>query len=118
MLANAAIQRSYRRGLTGVKQVRLLPFDVDRGETPQWVDALAEDRDRLVEYLLQSDMHCRTFWFPIHTQQPYRAPDDRFPNAIRLTEQAVWLPSALSLTDDDVQAVCRRIADFYAGRSV
>jgi len=111
----AAIYRSYRRGLSGVRQIRLLPFDVDNGETPQWVDALADDRDRLVEHLLQGDMHCRPFWFPIHTQQPYRAPDDRFPNARRLAEQAVWLPSALSLTDDDVQAVCRRIGDFYAG---
>jgi len=111
----AALYRSYRRGLSGVKQIRLLPFDVDNGETPQWVDALAEDRDRLVRYLLQSDMHCREFWFPIHTQQPYRAADDRFPNAMRIAGKAVWLPSALSLTDDDVQAVCRRIGDFYAG---
>jgi len=111
----AALYRAYRRGLSGVKQIRLLPFDVDNGETPQWVDALVEDRDRLVEYLLQGDMHCRPFWFPIHTQQPYRAPDDRFPNATRVAGQALWLPSALSLTDDDVEAVCRRIGDFYAG---
>ena len=34
------------------RPLRLLPFDVDRGETPQWVDALAERRDGLVEHLI------------------------------------------------------------------
>ena len=111
----AAIGRAYARGLEGLPQVRVLPFDFDAGETPQWVDVLADDRDRLVECLERSGMSCRPFWFPIHTQQPYKAPDDRFPVAMRLGAKALWLPSALSLTDGDVQAVCRRIRDFYSG---
>src|SRR5262249_12515127 len=44
----AALCREYHRGLAGVDGIRLLPFDVDGGETPQWVDALADDRDELV----------------------------------------------------------------------
>ena len=91
-------------------------FDVDGGETPQWVDALAEDRDLLVAELERHDIHCRPFWYPIHTQQPYRAPDDRFPHAVQAASRAVWLPSALSLTADDVRMVCERIRAFYQGR--
>jgi perosamine synthetase len=111
----AANGRAYQRGLAGIPQIRVLPFDFDGGETPQWVDVLAEDRDRLVDYLARSGMSCRPFWYPIHTQQPYRAADDRFPNATRLAARALWLPSALSLTPGDIQAVCQRIRDFYAG---
>jgi perosamine synthetase len=112
----AAMYREYRRGLAGVDAIRLLPFDVDGGETPQWVDALADDRDDLVAHLERLDIHCRPFWYPIHTQQPYRASDDRFPNAIRATARAVWLPSALSLTADDVGTVCDQIRAFYRNR--
>jgi perosamine synthetase len=91
----------------------LLPFDVDRGESPQWIDALADRRDGLVEYLARFEIDCRPFWFPIHTQQPYRRPDRDFPNALRVVPRALWLPSALSLSDEDVQTVCRRIREFY-----
>ena len=110
------IARAYRSGLAGVEQVRLLPFDLDHGETPQWVDALVDDRDRLVEYLEQHAIHCRPFWFPIHTQQPYRASDDRFRVATRVGPRALWLPSALWLNDEDVQMVCEHIRAFYRVR--
>jgi perosamine synthetase len=113
----AAIYREYRRGLAGIDQVQLLPFDVDHGESPQWVDAIVERRDALVEYLLREDIHCRPFWWPIHTQKPYWRPDADFPHSSRLMPQAVWLPSALSLSDDDVGTVCQRIRGYYKGRS-
>jgi len=86
---------------------------VDRGESPQWVDVLATDRDRLVAFLLEHDMHCRPFWYPLHTQRPYRRPDADFPNAMSVADRALWLPSALSLSDDDVSAVCTRIRQYY-----
>jgi perosamine synthetase len=109
----AAIYREYRRGLSGIDQVTLLPFDVDQGESPQWVDALVENRDDLVAHLKRFDIDCRPFWFPIHTQQPYRLSDADFPNAVRASARALWLPSTPSLPDDDVQTVCRRIREFY-----
>jgi perosamine synthetase len=107
------IYRAYCAELTGVEQVRLLPFDVDAGETPQWVDALVDNRDQLVEYLRNAGIDCRPFWFPLHTQRPYRRPDDDFPHATRVASGALWLPSAFSLSDDDVRMVSRRIREFY-----
>jgi perosamine synthetase len=112
----AALYREYVRGLAGIAQIRLLPFDVDGGETPQWVDALADDRDGLVEFLARVDIHCRPFWFPIHTQQPYLGSESSFPNATRVAPRALWLPSALSLSNDDVRTVCQRIGEFYRDR--
>jgi perosamine synthetase len=111
------IFRWYRARLDNVPQVSLLPFDVDAGETPQWVDAIVEDRDRLVEHLLQHDIHCRPFWFPIHTQRPYARPDGGFPVSTELMRRAVWLPSALSLGEQDVDVVCDRIRRFYGTSS-
>jgi perosamine synthetase len=93
--------------------VTLLPFDVEAEETPQWIDAIVEDRDRLVEELRHHDVHCRPFWFPIHSQRPYARPDAEFPISTAMMPRAVWLPSALSLTEDDIDTVCRRIRRFY-----
>jgi len=110
------LYRAYRDALAGIEPLTLLPFDVDHGETPQWVDALAVDRDRLVEYLESTGIQCRPFWYPIHTQQPYALPSGRFPIATDLAEKALWLPSALSMSAADVQVVAERIRRFYQSR--
>ena len=112
------LYRAYRAALAGIDGIALLPFDVDRGETPQWVDALAEDRDALVAHLERNDIHCRPFWYPIHTQAPYLAPPDRFAASMRVAPKALWLPSALSMTDADVRVVAARIREFYEGRTL
>jgi perosamine synthetase len=111
------IYRWYATGLAGVPQIRVLPFAVDAGETPQWIDAIAEARDALVEHLQQHEMHCREFWHPLHTQKPYARGDEAFPVSSRLMPSAVWLPSALQLTRSDVDAVCSEVTRFYSGRS-
>jgi perosamine synthetase len=104
----------YRESLEGVAGVTLPGFDVEKGESPQWVDAIVGQRDALVQHLLARNIHCRPFWFPLHTQRPYWRPDDQFPQSSRVAPRAVWLPSALSLTDVDVDTVCRTIREFYA----
>ena len=108
------IYRGYRDGLQGIGGVILPGFDVDHGEAPQWVDAVVERRDALVAHLLARGIHCRPFWYPLHTQHPYRRPDAQFPHSSRLMPKALWLPTALSLTDEDVATVCRTIRGFYA----
>lgn len=103
----------YRDQLRAVDGIRLLPFDTVGGEVPQWTDAIADNRDELVLYLTERDVHCRRFWFPIHAQEPYRESDVRFPNSTRMAPSAVWLPSAFQLRDDDVAYVSKLIRDFY-----
>jgi len=91
-------------------------FRLDTGESPQWIDAIVDGRDELDRYLLERNVHCRRFWFPLHTQAAYRQSDDRFPHSTRVCRRAMWLPSAFTLSDDDVKTVCRHIAAFVADR--
>lgn len=106
--------RAYRRGLEGVEGIVLPGFDVDAGVTPQWIDAVAEDRDALIAHLLERQIDCRPFWFPLHTQRPYLQADAPFPVSTSLIRRALWLPSALSLTEADIETVCSEIRAFYA----
>lgn len=108
-----AIQRLYREGLAGVPGIELLPFNLEGGEVPQWTDALADRRNELVEHLGRNGAGCRRFWHPIHTQTPYRAADERFPGTCATASRAVWLPSAFTLSDRDVERVCELIRSFY-----
>ena len=102
-----AIQKLYRRELANVKGLTVLPFA--DGEVPQWTDVLIDDRDRVAAELRKEGMHSRNFWFPLHTQKPYRSPDSQFPNAAWASPRALWLPSAFTLTDDDVLSVCAAV---------
>jgi Predicted pyridoxal phosphate-dependent enzyme apparently involved in regulation of cell wall biogenesis len=99
--------------LTGTKGIRILPFDIEAGEQPQWIDALAERRDELDGFLAKNGAGCRRFWFPLHTQKPYLRNDADFPNSTGLGNEAIWLPSAFQMADDDVRTVCRLIRQFY-----
>jgi CDP-4-dehydro-6-deoxyglucose reductase, E1 len=59
----------------------------------------------------------RMVWTGNVTRQPmmagveYRAPADGFPNADRVMEHAVLLPSGHGLTDDDMDFVCDAVVD-------
>lgn len=106
------IYRWYSRGLSGVDGLTLPGFQLERGESPQWTDAFVDRRDELDRYLAENGVDCRRFWFPIHTQAPYRLPDDNFPNSTRLARKALWLPSAFTLSEEDIGAVCQHVRQF------
>ena len=97
-------QRIYAEKLSGLDGITILPFGKD--EVPQWTDALIENRNHVAKTLLDRGMHSRNFWFPLHTQAPYKQADKHFPNATWASPRALWLPSAYSLSDDDVYSVC------------
>jgi perosamine synthetase len=111
-----AIHRLYRSALADCPGIRLPPFDLEGGATPQWTDAVVDERDALHDHLLANGAECRKFWFPLHTQAPYRLPDDKFPTSTRVGPKALWLPSAFTLTDGQIEFVCDRIRDFQRTR--
>ena len=102
----------YAAALSGVPGVHLPGFDIAGGEVPQWVDAIVDRRDDLDRFLGSRRMGCRRFWFPLHTQAPYRRPDGDFPGSTAVGGRALWLPSAFTLTDADVELVAQSIREF------
>jgi len=111
------IYELYCAELSGLEGLQLPGFQLDKGESPQWTDAIVEERDALDSYLLTKNVHCRRFWFPIHSQAPYRQDDLLFPNSTALCPHAIWLPSAFTLSDDDVETVCGYIREVVTGKT-
>jgi dTDP-4-amino-4,6-dideoxygalactose transaminase len=75
----------------------------------QWTDVLLADRDAVRGALEERGIGVRGLWFPIHTQAPYLAGDDAFPNACGISRRGLWLPSNFSITEDDVARVAAAI---------
>ena len=104
----------YRSELEAIEEVRVLPFDLNTGECPLWVDCLAQQRDALIAALEKQYIDCRPFWHPLHRQAPYRREAGDFPVSAELSQRAMWLPSAYTLEDEQIQCVCDAIRGFYA----
>ena len=111
----AAIYREYRHGLAGLDQVRLLPFDVDaRRDRRSGSMRSSNDRDAP-----RRPSERRRHPLPaVLVSDPHAAAVPALRRGVSerdacLLPRALWLPSALSLSDDDVQTVCRRIREFY-----
>jgi perosamine synthetase len=103
----------YVDSLKDLEGLTLFPFQVEKGETPQWVDASTQRRDELVEYLQKRNIICRKFWFPLHSHKPYSLPDDKFPQSTELSSKAFWLPSSYLLSNAEIEQVCQHIRSFF-----
>jgi perosamine synthetase len=111
------IYRTYVKRLSSVEGLSLPGFQLQRGESPQWTDAFVDRREELDRFLAQNGIQCRRFWFPVHTQPPYRLADDDFPNSTSASRKALWLPSAFTLSEEDVDTVCQHIQHFLGNQT-
>lgn len=101
----------YAEGLANVSGLKVYPRQ--SGELPQWTDIVSDRRDELETHLKAKNIDSRKYWYPIHQQLAYKLPDDNFPNSTRLSPRSLWLPSAFTLTDEEVQTVINEIKRFF-----
>jgi perosamine synthetase len=99
----------YCAALDGLPGVVVPDYKSEPGEVRQWTDVLLADRDAVRGALEERGIGVRGLWFPIHTQAPYLAGDDAFPNACGISRRGLWLPSNFSITEDDVARVAAAI---------
>lgn len=112
---NAAL---YRRWLASVPGLRLPP-EKSWAKSVFWMYAILVQpefglsRDELRNKLAERGIETRTFFVPIHLQPIYHREFRResFPVAERLCERGLYLPSAATLTPDDIRFVARAIRD-------
>jgi dTDP-4-amino-4,6-dideoxygalactose transaminase len=118
---NRASYERYRQGLTGIPGLSLLAID-DRTDRRNFQYVVVEvdearagvDRDDLVRLLTAENVLARRYFWPgCHRMEPYRS---LFPEAGRLlpvTERVaarvMTLPTGMSISPDDVDAVCELI---------
>jgi len=108
----------YRDLLADVQAVRFPERD-PRCEGALWFsNILVDDPQALSERLAAREIGTRRFFYPLHRQPCYRGKwTSEFPVCDSVYRQGLSLPSAATLTEDQVAFVCGRVREFYGMRA-
>jgi len=102
----------YRKELKSIKNIKILDFNLSKGEVPLWTDVYCKNRDQLILFLEKKGIECRKFWYPMHTQKPFKLNKKNFRVSNQINNKLFWLPSSLTLTKKEILLICGLIKSF------
>ena len=106
-----AIEAAYAAGLADVPGITL-PYRDPRSHTvPFRANILIQNPKGLSAFLQEHKVGSREFFYPIHRQPPYLE-DRSFPNSDYAHQHGVSLPSAVTLTTQQIDYICDLIRDY------
>lgn len=105
------IWKRYHTNLKNVRGIRLYNHDLELC-APWFIDAMAEDRNGLSEYLKEHNIGTRHMYPPINKQKAY-GESVTYNVSEEVGRNGIWLPSMVQLSDDMIDRVCYRINKFY-----
>ena len=106
------ILQFYAKNLSGVSSIKLFEFNSNGAIVPHRVVIFVPDAKKLITYLTSLGIGVRSMFMPMHSMPAYRAKGD-FPNTRAIFKTGVCLPSAPSLTEQQITFVCKSIKKFY-----
>jgi len=107
----------YRERLSGINALSFQLYEPDIHYVPWFTNIFVDDAAALSEFLDQNEIGSRRFFYPLHRQPCYS------PELVELStcEESAWtfdhglsLPSTVTLSETEVDAVCAAIKQYYA----
>ncbi len=108
------IYKLYYNLLKDIPEIEFIETNLE--DTPPWfIDILvpAEKRESLISFLNENNIGTRPFYPAIHTQPPYSWVRGDFKNSDNISKRGLWLPSSLSLNENDIEYICKLIKEFF-----
>lgn len=105
-------QQLYNSFLKDVKQVRVFNFASEGEIVPHRNILLVPKASDLIVHLVENGVGARTLFKPMHSQPCYNRTNE-FQITEKLYKTGVCLPSAPSLTNDNIEYICQLIKKFY-----
>jgi perosamine synthetase len=105
--------RLYEQLLSECDSVELIPTNYEH-TVPWFFDALVDRREELIDYLKSKGIGTREFYPQLHSEPAYNLSGD-YPVSAEIAQKGLWLPSSITLTDDEIKYVCASIIQFYKG---
>ena len=106
--------QSYKELLTNNRLIEFVETDLTK-ITPWMIDILLKSKktkEQLIKYLEKQNIGTRIFYPPIHRLKPYKNSDIQYKNTSDISDRALWLPSSVTLTDDEIQLICKEMNKF------
>jgi len=111
VLVKKKIGRLYNSLLANIRGVELIETNFD--DNPPWFyDILVEKREKLIEFLKLNHIGVRKFYPALHSEPVYDI-DLSFPVTEEISNKGLWLPSSISLKEDQVYYITSKIKEFY-----
>jgi perosamine synthetase len=108
------IAQRYITGLSGISNITLPP-EAAWAKSVYWMFSILLNpqfplsRDEFLRQLKAAGVDNRPFFYPIHEMPPYAGTPGDFPVAEDLSRRGLNLPSAVTLSDADIDTICRII---------
>jgi perosamine synthetase len=106
-----AIWQRYADRLHDLDGFRLFAHDLNV-TTPWFIDSLADRREDLILHLKNAGIGSRVMYPPINRQEAYQLPGE-YPVSNEVGLKGLWLPSAVQLTNNEIDHIVDCILDFY-----
>jgi len=106
------IGKLYKKLLNDIDQVKTIETDFNE-VAPWFIEILVEDPKKLSDYLKSHNIGTRFFYPPINDQVIYKDVNGQFPKTKEIAYHGLWLPSSISLTNTQINYICKKINDFY-----
>ena len=105
------IYKLYKKNLSEIKEVNLIETDL-KEVSPWFIDVLVPDPIKLRDFLKENGVGSRVFYPPISDQKIYKDKKEKFPNTKEIAYHGLWLPSTVSLTNEQIEFICDKIIKF------
>lgn len=105
--------RLYCDMLSDIQGVDLIPTNIEN-TAPWFFDMLCDERENLIEHMKEHGIGTRPFYPALHAEPAYGYCDQSFPNAEEIAQRGLWLPSAITLEEEQITRVCDCVRKFYS----
>ena len=106
-----AIQARYSAALHEMPFIDLIPVNEEADEIPLWVEAVSEERDRLVSYLESRNIFARPFT-PDLDKSPHLGVTGEFPRSKVFAAEGFYLPGGPAQPLANVDRVITALSDY------
>ena len=104
----------YGEFLSRIEKIEFIDTDIQK-TTPWMNDILfnkSKVREEIINHLAKNNIGTRIFYPPIHSLIPYKSNDKKFMITTDISKRGLWLPSSNTLTDNELEYVCKKIKEF------
>jgi len=111
VLRKKEIWSLYRDRLSQLKNINLFPHEL-QFTSPWFIDSLVESRLELSSFLKEKGIGTRVMYPPLNKQRAYLHQGEHHVSNL-VGKKGLWLPSAVQLTDEEINYICDQINNFY-----
>jgi perosamine synthetase len=109
--------KKYNEMLESISNITIPP-EMDWARNVYWLYSILVDnipRDDFTTRLRENEIDTRPFFYPMHTQPPYADySNEKLEVAEDIAKRGVSLPSATTLKDDQIDYICKTIAEILS----